>query len=332
MKKSKRVDSNTARNPYSLPGFACCADDALFLTQGARKLAIAFFISLAFALLVFVSSYITHSASLLAKFLHNLGDVLSIGIAWALERFSRKGPNDKYTYGYRRFSVMGAFFIALLLIYTSLSILNSNIMELFFPGMIPHEHHHHGHTHLELQAKGMILVAIFGLLAKGSMTLYLWRSKSLNERAVMTHMLLDALSWLLVLLTALVMFYAELPLLDAILSCFLALQILYFAVKILLQSVRILAQGVPVSFASKAVQRTILETVGVCQIDDFHMWSIDGGQQILTAKVYYDPAICPDAEAVEALLEEIRYRLGEYAVSEATLEPVSARLTPSSEK
>jgi len=77
-------------------------------SHSSQNIRTAFFLNLAFTVLEIFGGIWTNSLAILSDALHDLGDSLSLGIAWYLERYSQKGRDAQFSYGYRRFSLVGA--------------------------------------------------------------------------------------------------------------------------------------------------------------------------------------------------------------------------------
>ena len=94
---------------------------------------LAFFLNLGFTLLEFVGGVWTNSIAIVADAVHDLGDTASLGLSWYLERFSKRGTNRMFTYGYRRFSLLGALINVGVLIGGSLFVLSEVIPRILKP-------------------------------------------------------------------------------------------------------------------------------------------------------------------------------------------------------
>ncbi|MDZ7847967.1 MAG: cation diffusion facilitator family transporter [Owenweeksia sp.] len=172
--------------------------------QSGKNLRLAFFLNLAFTLFEIIGGLWTNSIAILSDALHDLGDSLSLGLSWYLQRKSRQTANQHYTYGYRRFSLLGALINSVVLVVGSVVIIVEAIERLQQPEAP--------------DATGMLIFAIVGVGINGFAALRLRAGKSLNERVVSWHLWEDVLGWLAVLLGAVVMLIWETPWLDPVLS------------------------------------------------------------------------------------------------------------------
>ena len=101
--------------------------------KAGENLAFVFFMNLAFNILVIVGGLATNSMAILADCIHDLSDTISIALAWALEKVAQKDSTEKYSYGYQRFSILGAVIISVFVIIMAFVILQEAIPRLFAP-------------------------------------------------------------------------------------------------------------------------------------------------------------------------------------------------------
>ncbi|NLB01952.1 MAG: cation transporter, partial [Bacteroidales bacterium] len=84
--------------------------------QSGKNLSIAFFLNLGFSILEFFGGLYVNSIAIVSDAVHDLGDSISLGTAWYLDKRSRQHPDKKYSFGYRRFSLLGALINSVVLI------------------------------------------------------------------------------------------------------------------------------------------------------------------------------------------------------------------------
>ncbi|MDR2036596.1 MAG: cation diffusion facilitator family transporter [Bacteroidales bacterium] len=245
--------------------------------HGSSNIKIAFFLNLSFSIIEVVGGFLTNSVAILSDALHDLGDSFSLALAWYFQKVSKKKSDAKYSYGYRRFSLLGALINSVILLLGSFFVISESIQRIASPE--------------ETNAKGMLLLAIFGIVINGAAMLRLKKGSSLNERAVSLHMLEDVLGWVAVLIGSIVMIFADVPILDPILSLIIACYILFNIYRNLRDTLRVILQGTPENIDGEEVKYTITNIDGVQSLHDLHMWSIDGEFNILTVHVVVDPAL-----------------------------------------
>lgn len=229
---------------------------------------VAFFINLAFSAIELVGGLYTNSVAILSDALHDLGDSMSLGVSWYFQKIAQKDRDLKYSYGYRRFSILGAVINSLVLVAGSILILTEAIPRLFHPE--------------SPNAEGMMYFAIGGILANGLAAWKLSGGESLNERAVYLHLLEDVLGWVATLIASIVMHYTDSPIVDPILAMCISVFILSNVYKNLKDAMKILLQGTPEKIDIAKIQQELSSLPGVIDTHDCHAWSMDGQYNILS--------------------------------------------------
>lgn len=270
---------------------------------GTRNLSTAFWINTAFALIELVGGFYTNSVAILSDALHDFGDSLSLGLAYLFQKKSLRARDASYSYGYKRFSLVGAVANAVILIVGSVFIIEESVTRLANP--------------VQPDTRGMLVIAVVGLVANGIALLRLRRGHSISERVVALHFVEDVLGWIAVLIGSIVMMFADVPILDPILSMGIALFILYNAYKNLRQSFRIILQGIPENVDVESVREKILDVPGVTGMHDLHTWSMDGQYNIMTVHVTVKEE---DFGQSNAIKKEIRKRLSKMNIQHLTIE------------
>ena len=272
--------------------------------HGTGNLRTAFFINSFFAIIELVGGLLTNSVAILSDALHDFGDSLSLGTAWYLQGKSQKERDQTYTYGYKRFSLLGAFFNSIVLIIGSVFIIREAIERLFHPE--------------QPDARGMLLLAVLGILFNGAAMLRLKKGSSINERMVSLHFLEDVLGWAAVLIGALVILFTDMPVLDPILSLAIACFILLNVYRNLKPALKIILQGIPDEAHEEEIKSLIMEKTQVAGIHDFHLWSLDGEHNVVTMHVVVTESM--SIKDAEHLKEKIKEELKPLHVAHATIE------------
>jgi cobalt-zinc-cadmium efflux system protein len=232
---------------------------------------IAFFLNISFALLEIAGGFWTNSMAILSDALHDLGDAFSLGLAWFFDNRSKKTSDHKYSFGYRRFSLLGALVNSLVLILGSLFILSRAIPRLLNPE--------------ESNAAGMALFAVVGIAVNGVAVLRVKGGKSLNERVVAWHLLEDVLGWAAVLVISIVLLFKDVKILDPLLSVVITLYVLYSVAKNFRKTISLFLQGVPEEVDITSLEADILSLDNVESVHHTHVWSLDGAHHVLTTHV-----------------------------------------------
>ena len=243
--------------------------------KAGENLAFVFFINLAFNIVVIVAALATNSMAILADFIHDASDTISIALAWFLEHVAQRDSTDKYSYGYQRFSILGAVIISIFVIIMAFVILSEAIPRLFAPEGV--------------DAGGMLAVAIVGIVFKFVSVYRLHKGETYNEKAIFFHQLGDIFEWVAILILSLVlMFWDGAQYLDPFVSIGIALWLIFNLGRNLYKSIEVLLQKTPDYFDVDEFRQSIENIEGVNAIDDFHIWSLDGIDSVMTLKVDVD--------------------------------------------
>jgi cobalt-zinc-cadmium efflux system protein len=264
----------------------------------------AFWLNTTFALIEIVGGFYTNSVAILSDAVHDLGDSLSLGLAYYFHQKSKQKRDENFNYGYRRFSLLGAFINSLVLIISSVFILREATARLFDPE--------------QADTKGMFILALIGILVNGVALLRLRKGKSINEKVISLHFVEDVLGWTAVLAGSVVMMFADVPILDPILSIAICLYILYNVYKSLKTTFRILLQGSPKNLNEADIREKVLRIPGVVDMHDLHFWTMDGQYNVMTLHVVVSPE--KSLDEVDKIKNEVKHCLIHLDVQHTTVE------------
>lgn len=250
-------------------------------TTGNLKAAL--FLNAGFALIELIGGLWTGSLAILSDALHDLGDSISLAMAWFLQRLSLRHSDSRFSYGYRRFSLLGALLNTVILVGGSLYVLSEAIPRLRDP-VQPH-------------AQGMFALAILGIAINGLAAYRLSRDESLNARAVTLHLMEDVLGWVGVLVVSIVLLFRDLAILDPILSIVISLWVIYNAVRALHQAAALFLQAVPEGIDLEAMEQRLARIPGVLSVHHTHVWSLDGTRHVFSTHL----VVPEEASAAELL-------------------------------
>ena len=281
------------------------AHDHIHLHGGGtdRNILSAFFINLTFTIISLIGGWFTNSVAIISDSIHDLGCTVSIALAWVFERIAGHKPTHRFTFGYRRFTLLGAFVNAFILLGGTSIVLYESVGRLVHPEKV--------------DAEGMLWFALLAILFKGLAVWRTWKGSSVNQRMVSLHLLGDCLGWVAVLVASVVMLFVEIPLLDPILSVCISLYILYNVVHNLIVAFRIVLEGVPASVDYKALKADAKALPGVTDIETLRVWSMDNEHHTAEA-VLITPLTAWDE--VEALKSSFRQLLARHGIEQSVIE------------
>lgn len=272
-------------------------------SHSSEKIGWAFFLNFGFTIIEFIGGWLTNSTAIMADAVHDLGDTLSIGSAWLLNKLGTKSASKEFTYGYRRLSLLGALINGIVLIVGSAWILYEAVPRLSNPEMP--------------ETEGMIALAILGVLVNGFAAYKLQGGESLNEKVLNWHLLEDVLGWVAVLIVAVVMQFKDWPALDPVLSIGFTLFILFNVIRNLISTVKLFFQASPDNSLLQNVTDKLIELDAVSDLHHLHIWSLDGEHHVATVHVVSQ--FESKAEYLE-LKESVSNALQEFELSHTTIE------------
>ncbi len=272
--------------------------------QTSRNLRVAFFLNLGFALAEVVGGLYTNSIAILSDAVHDLGDSISLGMAWYLENLADRGRDGRYTYGYRRFSLLGALLTTSILLIGSILILIEALPRLVSPQ--------------PTNAAGMVIFAIVGILVNGGAALRLRHDATMNARAVAWHLFEDVLGWVAVLVVSIVLLFRPIYILDAILSIGITLYIGWNVIANLRKILALFLQGVPENIDIDKIDEQLRMITDVQSTHHTHIWSLDGEHHVLTTHVVVDEKL--PKEAILCVRRDLQDLLNNLAFSHSTIE------------
>lgn len=276
--------------------------------KSVANLKMAFWLNAVFALIEIAGGIFTNSIAILSDAFHDLGDSVALGLAWYFQRISTKKRDDTYTYGYKRYSLVGAGLSAVILLIGSVIIIFKAIPRLITPEPV--------HT------QGMMYLAIIGIIINGLAMFRLKSGHSQNEKVISIHLLEDVLGWVAVLIASIVMKFYDIPILDPLLSLIITAFILFRVFGNMRQTFRIFMQATP---SEEQVDhfRSILASVnGILDVHDMHFWTMDGTYNVASLHVSVDPDLSlSETEIIKMAVRNILEKEG-FAHSTIEIEPV----------
>ncbi|TKD65164.1 cation diffusion facilitator family transporter [Flavobacterium sp. ASW18X] len=272
--------------------------------HSSKNLKIAFFLNLGFTVFEFIGGLYVNSIAIVSDAVHDLGDSLSLGTSWYLDQKSKKGANNKFSYGYKRFSLLGALINSIVLLIGSTYVIYEAVKRLIEP-----EHS---------DAQGMILFAIVGVAVNGYGAWKVSKGTSMNERVVSLHLLEDVLGWVAVLIVSIVLYFYDNNYLDPALSLLITLYILFNVFKRLKETLFVFLQGVPKDIDLDAIKNSVLQLDNVASLHHTHLWSQEGENHVFTTHIKLKNIT--EFDQILTVKKEVKYILQEYKFHHYTIE------------
>jgi cobalt-zinc-cadmium efflux system protein len=245
-----------------------------------------------------------NSVAVLSDALHDLGDSFALGLAWFLNRYSERESDVRYTYGYRRFSLLGALINTIVLIVGGILVLREAIPRLLHPETF--------------NAEGMVAFAILGIAVNGLAAWRLRDQSSTNVRVVSWHLLEDVLGWAAVLVVGIVALFTHAPILDPLLSLGITGYVLYNVFGKLSETVKLFLQAVPDHIDLHEIEQRLLSVGGVEGVHHMHVWSLDGEHHVFSTHLLVENATSKDE--AQCIKQECRDAIHDLDLSHITIE------------
>ena len=264
-----------------------------------KSILIAFILNFVFSIFEFVGGTITGSVAIVSDAVHDIGDAVSIGISYFLERKSKKQPDEIFTYGYARLSVVGSLITTVILLFGSIAVIYNAVVRIFNP--------------VEINYSGMIMFAVVGTTVNLAAAWFTKDGDSLNRKAVNLHMLEDVLGWVVVLAGAVIMHFTDISIIDSVMSIGISVFIFINALKNLKQIESVFLEKAPSDIKIEEIKKHLCQIDGVLDVHHIHVWTMDGYNNYATMHVVAD-------KGDHKIKEKIRDELSEHNICHVTLE------------
>ena len=257
-------------------------------------LKLAFIVNATFTLLEIAGGVWTNSIAVFTDALHDAGDTLSLGLAWYLQGLATRPADQSYSFGYRRFSLLGAMITGVLLIVGVSLVAWSAWQRLLEPK--------------EVYAPGMALMSVAGIFFNGLAVWMLREGRSFNEKMARWHLAEDMLGWIGILIGSVIMMIWHVPIIDPILSLLIAAFILWHVGHSMKPVFRAMLQGVPPGFVLSDFKDVVEAVPGVLDCHDIRAWTLDGEFHVFSVHVRVKRDVSPDGilrikEAITAAIQ-----------------------------
>jgi cobalt-zinc-cadmium efflux system protein len=259
--------------------------------RNRRLLAISLAITTVVMVVQIVGAALSGSLALLADAAHMFTDAAALVIALVASIVAARPANDRRTFGYQRAEVFGALVNGIILIVLSGWVAIEGVTRLLAPADV------------EVAGGLMLAVAVVGLVANAGAMILLSRAQreSLNVRGAYLEVLGDLIGSAAVIVAAVVILVTGWAQADAIASLFIAALIIPRAIGLLSEVVSVLAESAPAGTHVREIRDHILETPGVVDVHDVHVWQLTRGAPVFSAHVVVDDAALQDGRAAGIL-------------------------------
>ena len=273
------------------------------LTSLNKSFIIGITLNILFVLVEFGIGFYYDSLGLLSDAGHNLGDVASLVLAMLAFRLAKVHPNSRYTYGYKKSTVLVSLLNAVILLVAVGIIIAESIDKLLHP--VPVE----GAAIVWTAGVGVIVNAVTAWLFMKD------KEKDMNVKGAYLHMAADTLVSVGVVISGIIIMYTGWTLVDPIIGLVIAVIIVISTWGLLHDSLRLSLDGVPVGIDSEKVGQIILAQSGVESFHHLHIWALSTTETALTAHIVIENLRC-----MEEVKHAVKHQLEHVGIHHATLE------------
>jgi len=249
-------------------------------------LSLAFWMNAVFSVIELIGGILTNSTAIIADAFHDFMDAVAIGIALILEKVSGRKRSKKYSYGYKRFSLLSAVGMSVFLLAGAVLMIIKAVQSLIHPEVV--------------NSVGMLGLAVLGIAVNGFAFLRIRNAgkeshhahshtQNHNSRAIMLHLLEDILGWIAVLIGSVIIYFTSWFWIDAVLAIGIAVFISYNAINNLLNTMKIFLQSVPGSIHVDNLSAELRSIEGIHDFHDLHIWTLDGNYHVASLHVIINP-------------------------------------------
>jgi cobalt-zinc-cadmium efflux system protein len=274
--------------------------------QTTSRLALSLFLTLTFVFVEVIAGFIGNSLALLTDAVHNLTDVIALGLSWYAIRLTSQPANARKTYGYHRAGILVALLNSTTLVMISLGIFYEAWQRFMNPP--------------EVQSGVLITVGILAVMINLATALLVRKGSEhdLNVRSAFIHLMGDVFSTIGAVIAGVIIYFTGANWLDPFVSVLIGFLILYNAWGILRDSVNILLEATPRDIDVSKLVQDVMEIQGVLGVHDLHIWSIAQNLRTMSAHILTeDLSISAGADIQRHINEVVFHR---YNIAHATLQ------------
>lgn len=259
-----------------------------------------------FVLIEVTAGFHIHSLSLLSDAGHNLADVGSLALSLLAFRLLKVKSNEKYTYGYRKTSILAALFNAMILLVSIGAIAYEAIHRFFHPEPLP------GKTIAIIAGVGIVINSVTAFLFQKN------KEKDLNIKSAYLHLMADAMVSAGLVVGGTLISYTHWFWLDSVLSIIIAIVILASTWSLLTESLRLSMDGVPKDIDLEKIKNEAFKVEGVKDIHHVHVWALSTNENAMTGHVVVGNNI--NKNQVKAITDNLKHKLQHMNIHHLTIE------------
>ena len=276
------------------------------ITSLNRAFIIGIVLNLGFVIFQIVVGFRINSLSLLSDAAHNFADVVALALSLLAFKLSSIKPTERYTFGYKKASILVALLNALVLLISVGAIGYEAILRFFSPE--------------PQQGMTIAIVSGIGIVVNTVSALQFFRDKDsdLNVKSAFSHLAADAVVSLGLVVGGILIHFTGWIWIDPVLSLIVALVIIWGTWSLMKDTLRLSLNGVPNDIDLQKVKEEILESPEVSSVHHIHVWAMSTTENALTAHIVLKQVI--DLQKITKLKKKIKHHLEHVNIHHATLE------------
>lgn len=279
---------------------------AVDLKQISRLFIIGIVLNLTFVAVEFAAGFLSNSLALISDAGHNLSDVASLALALGAFKLLAVKATEKFTYGYRKASIL-------------ISLLNAIIL-LIAVGSIGYESIFRFSSPQPLDSNVVIWVAAVGIIINALSALLFFRNKDedLNIKGAYLHLVVDALVSVGVVISGIIISYTQWYWIDPVISLVIMVIIVISTWNLLRDSLSLSLDAVPKNIKIETVRNAALKLMGIKDIHHIHVWALSTAENALTAHLVLNDSVTQ--EEISLIKKKLKHELEHLGIQHATLE------------
>lgn len=276
------------------------------VTHASKSLVIGILLNILFVIVEFSAGFFSNSMALLSDAGHNLSDVASLALALLAFKLIQFKPTQKYTYGYRKASIL-------------ISLLNAVIL-LLAVGSIGYESIHRFINPEPVESNVIMVVAATGIVINfiSALLFFRDREKDLNLKGAYLHLMIDALVSVGVVIGGIVIYYTSWLWVDPLISVVVMIIILASTWSLLRDSLSLSMDAVPSNIKIETIREEALKLAGIKDIHHIHVWAMSTAENALTAHLVISDSV--SREETSKIKNKFKHSLEHLGIQHATLE------------
>lgn len=265
---------------------------------------ITFILNLCFASIELLGFILTGSMILYSSSIHDFGDSFTLFFTMIIEKKANSGRDLKYTYGYRRYSLIGALINYSILFFGSIFAI-LELLERF------------GTTNI-FNANILIIISLVGISVNIIGFLLVNRDNSLSNKSLAQNLFSDILNFIVIFVSSILIKFFDIYFFDIIFSFLFSIYFISISIKAFFKMFNILMQAIPEDIKYDDIMQTIQNFSFVKDVHDLHIWNLDSEDYILTVHIVLEDNLS-DVD-IMTFKEIIRNKLEELNINHSTIE------------